>query len=298
MQAETISSLRSQYRDAISVLRSQYAVLTVLVIALVAQMPHAQHVFYLRGHDMGWASWLQSWGFAIALEVAVLVFVVRGNVRASWGFATFSIAINLAYYAQTTGSAWYMSVIDWLLSVGLPVAIALYSHEVSEPQATGEDATTAAAQEVNVDATAIAQSQPGEVVGVDGFAALLGVSPHEFDKAVRSEMVAGASELAQPVADEDATTKAQPPPVPPSPWTAVVASHLDEAQPLDEMAQRILDAIATGARTPYAISKRTEIPLTTLRRKQGDTYIGRLPKMVAAGYLRNGGDEYKLVDNA
>lgn len=252
------------HKDTMSSLRSQYAVLAVLVVALIAQMPHAQHVFYLRGHDNGWASWLQSWGFAIALEVAVLVFVVRGNVRASWGFATFSVAINLVYYAQATKGAWYMSVPDWLLSVGLPLAIALYSHELSEVHAT----TTAAQGEREV-ATTSTLAQPEE----------------------NAEEVAGAS-----LQQLDAELVQDALPVPTPTWAAaVVSTQANDAQ-LDDKAQRILDAIRDGARTPYAIAQRTEIPLTTLRRKDGDKYIGRLPRMVAAGQLRNGGDEYKLAE--
>jgi hypothetical protein len=174
--------------------------------------------------------------------------------------------------------------------------------------ATGASATKAAAQGGMVDATTATVTQlidSGKIVADgDGFFIQSPLSPQEVGVVVRAvadtEMRpdAGASVPDTQVADDDTTTEAQLPDPASIPWTAVVAQPTDGAQPLDEMAQRILDAVASGARTPYAISKRTEIPLTTLKRKQGDAYIGRLPRMVAAGQLRNGGDEYKLVDNA
>lgn len=111
-------------------LQSSDAVLAVLILALLAQMPHAQHVFYELSRDLGWFGWVQSWFAAIALEFAVLVFVVRGKTIESWGFAVFSVAINLVYY-YSPEVVWYLPKSTWLLSAGLPVAIALYSHEVA-----------------------------------------------------------------------------------------------------------------------------------------------------------------------
>lgn len=68
---------------------------------------------------------------------------------------------------------------------------------------------------------------------------------------------------------------------------------------LDETDNKILDALRNGACTPYAISKHTNITLTTLKRKQGDKVTGRLPKLVAAGYIHNSsgidGSEYRLA---
>lgn len=115
---------------ALKALRSSDAVLAVLVLALLAQMPHAQHVFYELSKDLGWFGWVQSWFAAVALEFAVLVFVVRGKTVESWGFAVFSVAVNLIYYYDPELTLWIPKA-TWLLSAGLPVAIALYSHEVA-----------------------------------------------------------------------------------------------------------------------------------------------------------------------
>jgi len=126
--------------DAIKILKSQNAVVAVLVLALFAQMPHAASVFYRYSHTQNLWVALQSIGFAVALEVAVLVFVVRGSIQTSWGFAGFSIAVNAAYYSE--GSLSVLSSVAawpfWLLSAGLPVAIALYSHEVADKTAIAQ----------------------------------------------------------------------------------------------------------------------------------------------------------------
>ncbi len=126
----------------IELLKSQNAVIIVLVVALLAQMPHAEAVFYAHGQAHDWLGRVASIFAAIALELAVLVFVVRGSIRASWGFAAFSVAINLVYYYRADAS-WADLAPTILLSAGLPIAIALYSHEVAEPvhtvQSTKED---------------------------------------------------------------------------------------------------------------------------------------------------------------
>jgi hypothetical protein len=116
----------------IELLKSQNAVITVLVVALLAQMPHAEAVFYTHGQSHDWLGRAASIFAAIALELAVLVFVVRGSIRASWGFALFSVAINLVYYYRADATLADLAP-TLLLSAGLPIAIALYSHEVAEP---------------------------------------------------------------------------------------------------------------------------------------------------------------------
>lgn len=64
---------------------------------------------------------------------------------------------------------------------------------------------------------------------------------------------------------------------------------------LDATAQAIIAAIKAGNATPYAISKHTGITQTTLKRKRKDgSYIGRLPQLVAAGVLANGGTDYRI----
>ena len=129
---------------AIAFLRTPVATLAVLVTALVAQLPHAADVFRLAvaGHGLG--ATLHSYSYAVALELAVLLFVVQRRNVESYIFAVASICINLAYYAlHGVNLASVAAAPAWLISVALPVAIARYSHlivdaaheEVAQPVA-------------------------------------------------------------------------------------------------------------------------------------------------------------------
>jgi DNA-directed RNA polymerase specialized sigma24 family protein len=114
---------------AISFLRTPVATLAVLVTALVAQLPHAADVFRLAvaGHGLG--ATLHSYSYAVALELAVLLFVVQRRNVESYIFAVASICINLAYYAlHGVNLASVAAAPAWLISVALPVAMARYSH--------------------------------------------------------------------------------------------------------------------------------------------------------------------------
>ena len=114
---------------AIAFLRTPVATLAVLVTALVAQLPHAADVFRLAvaGHGLG--ATLHSYSYAVALELAVLLFVVQRRNVESYVFAVASICINLAYYAlHGVNLASVAAAPAWLISVALPVAMARYSH--------------------------------------------------------------------------------------------------------------------------------------------------------------------------
>ena len=114
---------------AISFLRTPVATLAVLVTALVAQLPHAADVFRLAVSGHGLGAMLHSYSYAVALELAVLLFVVQRRNVESYIFAVASICINLAYYAlHGVNLASVAAAPAWLISVALPVAIARYSH--------------------------------------------------------------------------------------------------------------------------------------------------------------------------
>ena len=120
----------------IAILRSQVATLCVLALALLAQLPHAAWVFMQAGasHDatFGIIQKLHGYSYAIALELAVLLFVVQERRKESYGFAFVSVLVNLAYYANHGVNLASASALDeWLISLALPVAIALYSHSLA-----------------------------------------------------------------------------------------------------------------------------------------------------------------------
>ena len=118
-------------------LHSQAAVLLLLALALLAQTPHTASVFHrLAGgtNDTLWqlsASWLHAAFYAVALEFATLLFVVRGNTRLSWTFAAVSVLANAAYYWRDAMPVSYMAS-ALLISLALPACIAFYSHGVAD----------------------------------------------------------------------------------------------------------------------------------------------------------------------
>lgn len=105
-----------------------------LGLALYAQTPHTKDAFFQLGHDHNSEfSEFNSWSYAIALELAVLYFVVRGNFAASYIFACVSVAMNVAYYTiHGNNMLDIANWTRWLVSVSLPLAIAYYSHCIAE----------------------------------------------------------------------------------------------------------------------------------------------------------------------
>ena len=127
------------HNRVLNFLRSQSATLSVLGLALIAQMPHAADVFRLIVHCDGVQATAHSYTFAIALELAVLLFVVQNRQAESYGFAAVSIAMNLSYYYLHGVQLFALASIPALLvSVSLPAAIARYSHAVVESEQPSE----------------------------------------------------------------------------------------------------------------------------------------------------------------
>jgi hypothetical protein len=125
--------------DVTQFIGSPFVGLVFLGLALYAQTPHTQNAFFELGHDkLSAFATGNSWAYAIALELAVLYFVVRGNFQASYIFAGVSVAMNVAYYTihhhnmLHLGENWTR----WLVSVSLPVAIAYYSHCIADADGT------------------------------------------------------------------------------------------------------------------------------------------------------------------
>ncbi|MBP8125636.1 MAG: hypothetical protein KAZ26_23515 [Caldilineaceae bacterium] len=127
-----------------ALLRSEAATLFVLVVALLAQMPHAADVFAIMDGGEGWLAIAHAGAFAVALELAVLLFVVRGETAISWGFAGISVLMNLShYYLNGTQFLTVTAAPAILISVSLPLAIVLYSHSIARERNPATGATDA-----------------------------------------------------------------------------------------------------------------------------------------------------------
>ena len=128
--------------SVIAWLRTPVATLIVLCSALLAQLPHAADVFRLI--VMGDGVWpvLHSYTYAVALELAVLLFVVQRRNVESYLFAAVSILVNLSYYYLHGVALFTPAALPaWLVSIALPAAIAQYSHLIAA--ATAQTATPA-----------------------------------------------------------------------------------------------------------------------------------------------------------
>lgn len=110
-------------------LRSERAVILALTLALVAQMPHAGRLFLRHEEATGYLALAQAAAYALALESAALIFVMRGRTVAAHVFAILSAATNLLYYAPALILS-AESAAQVLMAVALPFAIAFYAHEV------------------------------------------------------------------------------------------------------------------------------------------------------------------------
>lgn len=118
--------------NVITYLRSPSATLIVLCSALLAQLPHAADVFRLIVVGDGLWPTLHSYTYAIALELAVLLFVVQRRNVESYAFAGVSILVNLSYYHLHGVQLLSVAALPaWLVSIALPAAIAQYSHLIA-----------------------------------------------------------------------------------------------------------------------------------------------------------------------
>lgn len=116
----------------VQVLRSPYVLLVMLVMALYAQFPHAQFVFYKLIPHVGAESERQANFYAMTVECLIAIFVIHNWNMFSYVFALVSIATNVAYY-QLGGINMFEGKTDnlwvfYLFSIFLPVAIAALTH--------------------------------------------------------------------------------------------------------------------------------------------------------------------------
>lgn len=117
---------------AINLLKSPLATLVVLCSALLAQLPHAADVFRMIVMGSDWLAKLHSYTYAVALELAVLLFVVQRRNVESYFFAFVSILVNLSYYYLHGVALISITALPaWLISIALPLAIAQYSHLIA-----------------------------------------------------------------------------------------------------------------------------------------------------------------------
>lgn len=157
--------MQQSLSKSIDFLRGREGLFLVLLGALFVQAPHSAEVFHRISTSLSWwlpFSWLHSAGYALVLELAVLLFVVRGRKELSWCFAGISVLMNIFYYCTpawwiSPGTAWSAMIMCIVTSIALPLAIAFYSHEVvgddvqDDAQSVDPPASKAAHRDAQID---------------------------------------------------------------------------------------------------------------------------------------------------
>lgn len=276
--AEILATLRY----AVTQLADEAIEIAARAVMLAAPMPNAISMYNITQREQGFEPF-QAFAFSLTLEIVVFLLVEIALVM--WD----------GYLAKPDAYKWPFTLMASVVVIATVIVIAIV---------------------YNLEPHKIMALLP--VISLCAFAAIGLKRWHERNQV--------SAEPAQPVAHapKPKAKSAPQPPLDPQPVVAPVAIEVvaqpaddaiivdDEVQPvaimpelqvqlaeLDETDNKILDALRNGACTPYAISKRTNITLTTLKRKQGDKFTGRLPKLVAAGYIHNSsgvdGSEYRLA---
>lgn len=117
------------------------AILTMLSLALLAQIPQvADLVLHIVGRD-DWMAYLHAYTVATAFDGAILIFVTRRRAGLAWVFAVGSMLMNTGHYvppvlARHPDLLAPQAVVDIaaavLLSLALPFALAQYSHVAAD----------------------------------------------------------------------------------------------------------------------------------------------------------------------
>jgi len=248
-------------KNIIEFLRSREAILVVLVMALMAQLPHTAVVFHRLSTTASlWlipgtpvnvgagVDWMHAYVAAISIELAVLMFVVRGKILLSWLFAICSIAMNMIYYWKPE-AGWLQSVPFWgalLWAAILPVAIAFYSHEIGngendkEKQAAGKSA----ARKTTVTPSAISETSE---------------SPTLASQGEKSPLVASQDANTVDVPKRTKTSKPSPPKTPPVPTVPEQPTVTAAAK-----MERALQLLSEGLTYPQ-VAEELQVAETTVR---------------------------------
>lgn len=120
-------------RSLIQILRSTNFALGIAILSVIVQSFHSFTAFYnvssLRGTAWGVA---QAVCFAIIIDLAILFYTVRKNVKVTWMAGFIMVLINCYYYYSHLGISFDL-ILGGLLSLVIPVSVYFYSEEIEEP---------------------------------------------------------------------------------------------------------------------------------------------------------------------
>ena len=184
-------------------LRTPVAMLLALVLALVAQLEHTAQVFMQVVDAHGIYAQMHAYAFAVAVETAVLLFVLAGHRRISYGFAIATALTNLSYYAmQGVDLLSVQGAPAWLMSLLLPAAIVGYSHTIADAPQQEKPVDAAA---TNIQPVEPAKARGDVPVGTLGHSS---ETPNDGTPAGTGDLPATPAEQPQDVPTHDTRTQA------------------------------------------------------------------------------------------
>lgn len=139
-------------KKVVEFLKSETFVFLTLVFVLIAQIIHTMYIFeHIRVVDLGFNfggsrvnlfNWAHAFIFSVAIESAILMFILSGKRLPSKIYAIASFATNILYYGT-----WQLSIPDILASIIASGMLAgsiwffsdLFAEKVELPQGHSED---------------------------------------------------------------------------------------------------------------------------------------------------------------
>lgn len=244
--------------------------IVMLFMALYAQLPHAQDVFFKILPSKDGDAERQAWYYAVTVECMIAVFVLFNRPRLSNLFAVVSIATNVAFYKlggtdmfsfTQTPNLW----VYWMASAILPVSIASLTHLLGD-LLYGVHQVVLPLPEINLSKW-FDKWLPDNLSIRVGF--LVDLFRHLQDDNLPQVHVVEPSnadkpaELVPVVVDKPVQAAA------PECYLPVMQALMNEQE---------------GLRAGQIASK-TGLAQSTLYRKNGDKEVGYLPKMLALGLI-------------
>jgi hypothetical protein len=105
-----------------------------IVCALLTQINHAAHVFYILSDPSTYA-FIMSWVFAVSLETSVYLFTMYGKRNTAIFFSIVSWSLNILYYWFEVGFTQQFVAMN-IISPIIPITIYFYSELIQKERRT------------------------------------------------------------------------------------------------------------------------------------------------------------------
>jgi hypothetical protein len=139
-------------KKSIDFLRSEVFIFITLLLVITSQIIHTMYLFEtVRVFDLSFdvgnyhitmANWMHAFIFAVAIESAILMFILNGKVLPSKIYAVASFATNLLYYkvwALTLPDIFTAALMSSMMAGSIWFFSDLLAEKISVPQLKAED---------------------------------------------------------------------------------------------------------------------------------------------------------------